>query len=105
MDDASWIACDVAQPAPGEMRAVSVAGRSVLVCNVAGALYAIENRCPHAGIPLATGRLRGCVLECPMHGGKLDVRDGSPKALPIRVAAPLFGVRAASSGLEICLGA
>jgi 3-phenylpropionate/trans-cinnamate dioxygenase ferredoxin component len=103
--DDSWIALDTAPPAPGEMCAVHVAGRSVLLCNVAGALYAMENRCPHAGIPLVGGRLRGCILECPMHGGKLDVRDGRPAAPPIRTAAIQFAVRAADAGLEICLGA
>jgi nitrite reductase/ring-hydroxylating ferredoxin subunit len=103
--EGTWIALDTALPEPGEMRAVQVEGTSVLLCNVAGSLYAIENRCPHAGIPLAGGRLRGCILECPMHGGKLDVRDGKPAAPPIRTLAPQFAVRAADAGLEICLGA
>jgi 3-phenylpropionate/trans-cinnamate dioxygenase ferredoxin subunit len=87
------------------MRAVEVAGWSVLVCHAEGAFYALENRCPHAATPLAAGRLRGCVLECPLHGGKLDVRDGSPRGRPIRSPATTFAVRAAGAGIEVRLGA
>jgi nitrite reductase/ring-hydroxylating ferredoxin subunit len=89
----AWIAVDVAGLAPGEMRTIEIDGRSVLVCNAEGAFYALENRCPHAEIPLATGRLRGSVLECPLHGGKLDVRDGRPCAQPIRKPAATYAVR------------
>jgi len=98
-----WLAVDVAGLAPGETRALELAGREVLVCRAEGAYYALENRCPHARTPLAGGRLRGFVLECPLHGGKLDVRDGRPCAPPIRLPATTFAVRAAGERIEISL--
>jgi len=98
-----WFAVDVCELAPGEMRAVAVAGRSVLVCNALGDFYALENRCPHAATPLSSGRLRGFVLECPLHGGKLDVRDGRPCALPIRSPATTYAVRPGKRGIEVRL--
>ena len=98
-----WFAVDVCGLAPGEMRAVAVAGRDVLVCHAEGAFYALENRCPHAATPLTSGRLRGLVLECPLHGGKLDVRDGRPCAPPIRSPANTFAVRRAGASIEIRL--
>jgi 3-phenylpropionate/trans-cinnamate dioxygenase ferredoxin subunit len=98
-----WLAVDVAGLAPGETRALELAGREVLVCRAEGAYYALENRCPHARTPLAGGRLRGFVLECPLHGGKLDVRDGRPCAPPIRGPATVFLVRPAGDGIEIRL--
>ena len=33
---------------------------------------------------LDAAALAGCILECPVHGGRLDVRDGSPQRHPIR---------------------
>lgn len=37
-----------------------------------------DARCPHAEFQLVSCRLRrGCELECPMHGARFDVRDGS----------------------------
>lgn len=83
----------VAELPPGEKRAFDLGGKSVLVCNVQGAIHAVENVCTHAGIALASGRLRGCVIECPLHGGKFDLRDGRPVAGPPRKPLPRFEVR------------
>jgi nitrite reductase/ring-hydroxylating ferredoxin subunit len=98
-----WLAVDVAGLAPGETRAFELAGRQVLVCRAERAYYVLENRCPHAGTPLTSGSLRGFVLECPLHGGTLDVRDGRPCAPPIRQRATTFAVRPAGDRIEIRL--
>jgi 3-phenylpropionate/trans-cinnamate dioxygenase ferredoxin subunit len=92
-------------PAPEESRAVGalVRGRRVVVCRAGGRLFALEDRCPHASEPLSGGALRGFALECPYHGGRLDVRDGSPLAAPIRRPARTFPVRELASGVEIGL--
>ena len=94
---------DVSDLAEGRMRALKLDGHHVVVCHADGAYYALENRCPHALVPLDAGRLEGCVLECPMHGGRLDVRDGSPLAQPIRKPATTFRVRPVPGGIEIDL--
>jgi len=100
-----WVAIDVAGLEPGAMRALEIGGRKVLVCRAGGAYYALENRCPHAAVELTLGQLSGHVLECPVHGGKLDVRDGSPCAQPIRRPAVTFAVRPAGESIEIRLDA
>ena len=96
---------DVSGLAPGDLRAFEAGERRVLLCNVAGEYFALENRCPPAEVPLAGGRLEGAVLECPRHGGKLDVRDGSPQQLPIRQPVVTFPVRRVAGGIEIDLNA
>jgi nitrite reductase/ring-hydroxylating ferredoxin subunit len=101
--DDGWLAAPVALPPPGEVRAFELAGLRLVVCNAESRPWVIEDRCPHAGVALSPGRLRGCVLECPFHGGKLDVRDGSPAAPPIRRAARTFAARQAVGGLEVRL--
>ena len=91
-------------PQPGVLRPFEVDGARLLLCNVEGAPHVLEDLCPHAGVALAPGRLVGCVLECPFHGGKLDVRDGTPVAPPIRRAVRTFAVRATDEGFEVALG-
>jgi nitrite reductase/ring-hydroxylating ferredoxin subunit len=86
-------AVPVALPAPGGMAVFEAAGLRLVLCNVAGAAHVIEDRCPHAFVYLSGGRLDGPVLECPLHGGKLDVRDGTPVAPPIRKPVRRFPVR------------
>lgn len=39
-------------------------------------LYAVANQCPHEGYPLARGYVSGCVVTCPWHNYKFDLRDG-----------------------------
>jgi 3-phenylpropionate/trans-cinnamate dioxygenase ferredoxin subunit len=95
---------DVSDLPPGGLREVTIGDRAVLLCNAGGSFHAIENRCPHAA-PLAKGRLAGHLLECPYHGGTLDVRDGSPQSPPIRKPVATFSVRAVEGGIEIDPGA
>ena len=101
MSEASWHPVAIGIPAPGGMTAFDVAGQRLVLCNAGGTPYVVEDRCPHAFAYLSEGRLEGFVLECPLHGGKLDVRDGSPVGLPIRRPARTFGVRRHGDGVEI----
>jgi len=67
---------------PGEMRAVEHAGVAILVVNVDGDYFAVENVCSHAAVPLDEGELRGHALECRFHGAVFDVRTGAALARP-----------------------
>ena len=48
----------------------------VAVAAVDGALFAFEDGCPHSGVSLAGGTLRGHVVRCPGHDWEIDVRSG-----------------------------
>ncbi len=41
-----------------------------------GALFAVENRCPHRGGPLAEGIIGQAQVICPLHGYKFDLTTG-----------------------------
>ena len=60
----------------GALAEVFVAGRSVALARVGDRVYALDGTCPHAGGPLAEGRLDGSTLCCPMHGWSFDVTTG-----------------------------
>jgi 3-phenylpropionate/trans-cinnamate dioxygenase ferredoxin subunit len=107
MSDAAveWVAANVAAPGESRLVGLELRGRRLVLCRAGGRLYALEDRCPHAFQPLSEGALRGYALECPFHGGTLDVRDGRPLSLPIRRAAATYAVRDAGKTLEIGLPA
>ena len=94
---------DVAGMARGDLRAVCSGEVRILFGNADGELYAIENKCPHIQIPLDGGRLIGFVLECPLHGGKIDVRDGSPVSQPIRKRVATYTTRTSNGAVEVSL--
>jgi 3-phenylpropionate/trans-cinnamate dioxygenase ferredoxin subunit len=67
---------DAAELVLGQMKGVSVDGRTILLANVQSRFYAIENRCTHMGGALCNGTLDGTVVTCPRHGAQFDVRTG-----------------------------
>ena len=97
----TWHPIPVPLPAEGLVCGFELAGHPLLLCNALGEPRVLLDECPHAGVALSGGRLRGTVLECPLHGGKLDVRDGAPMAFPIRRSASCFPVRSSGGGLEV----
>jgi len=89
---------DLSDLAPGQLRPVDAEGEEILVCRTDEGFHAVENRCPHVMVRLDAARLEGCILECPLHGGRFDVRDGSPQGLPIRRRAVTYPLRELGSG-------
>jgi 3-phenylpropionate/trans-cinnamate dioxygenase ferredoxin subunit len=74
---------DLTDLADGELRCFEDVGRDgIVVCRVAGQLYALADNCSHADTPLSEGRLRGYGLTCPLHGASFDVRDGTHSGPP-----------------------
>ena len=61
---------------PGQRKLIFADGRSIVLFNIDGAIHAIDNSCPHNGASLASGQLDGCMLRCPAHGLRFDVRTG-----------------------------
>lgn len=79
--------------APGELLRVEVAGRLICLANVDGAIYAVDDDCTHISGPLDQGELEGCVLTCPLHLARFDVRTGRVLRGPARDDLPTFAVR------------
>jgi nitrite reductase/ring-hydroxylating ferredoxin subunit len=66
-----------------------------------GTLYAVDNRCPHEGYPLAQGSVSDCTLTCQWHNYKFDLRDGS--CLMGEEGVRTYPVRAHDGMIEIDL--
>ena len=67
---------DVGEVKHGEKKKVQINDKTILLVNVGGLYYALDNRCPHMGGLLSGGDLDGVTLTCPRHGAKFDVRTG-----------------------------
>ncbi|MFP6638654.1 MAG: non-heme iron oxygenase ferredoxin subunit [Myxococcota bacterium] len=95
---------DISGVGPGEFRVVDHEGISILVCNVAGDFYAVENVCSHAQVPLSDGDLNGCEIECIFHGAVFDVRNGEPLAPPATQPVRTFELERSGDRLTIHIG-
>ncbi|HKQ69570.1 MAG TPA: Rieske 2Fe-2S domain-containing protein [Polyangiaceae bacterium] len=62
---------------PGTMKRVDYPPFNVLIVNLGGVPYAIDDTCTHAGESLYGGDLAGCQIACPAHGYVFDIRTGA----------------------------
>jgi nitrite reductase/ring-hydroxylating ferredoxin subunit/hemoglobin-like flavoprotein len=82
----------VSQLKPGDVKLLFLKGRRVAVYNVAGAFYATQEECTHAGGPLSEGELDGKVITCPWHDSCFDVTDGAVVCKPATQPLETFSV-------------
>jgi 3-phenylpropionate/trans-cinnamate dioxygenase ferredoxin subunit len=82
----------VSEVAPGTTRRVLVDSAEILLCNIDGKIYAIEDVCTHDGGPLDQGTLEGERVVCPRHGATFDVRTGDALTLPAVMPLMTFEV-------------
>jgi len=66
----------------GAMRRVSFGDVDVLLAHTSAGIVAVDDRCPHMSAPLSIGDLDGCVVACPLHGGRFDLASGDPVQMP-----------------------
>jgi 3-phenylpropionate/trans-cinnamate dioxygenase ferredoxin subunit len=93
IDLSSWqLVCTLSELLPGEHTVCFDGDTAILVCNVDGELYALEDKCTHQDFELSPGTLEGAEIECVLHGAKFDVRTGQALCAPAYTAVPKFPV-------------
>lgn len=87
--------CPLAELPPGARRVIEHDDYEIVLFNVNGTVYAIEDRCSHDDGPLFEGDIHPdtCSVECPRHGSLFDLRTGKPTTLPAYVPVETFPVR------------
>jgi 3-phenylpropionate/trans-cinnamate dioxygenase ferredoxin subunit len=103
MESASSPVATLAEIPPGQTKRVVAGNQSILLCNVDGAVYAIEDVCTHDGGELDQGELEGCRIMCPRHGAYFDVRTGAALTLPAVLPVRTFPVRIAGEAIFLDL--
>ncbi len=94
---------DVNELPKGERLFVTIDGRPIIVFNIAGQLYAIEDVCSHDDNPLDDATLNGLEITCSRHGGSFDVRTGKAISMPAVVDIPVYPTRVVDGQIEIGL--
>lgn len=75
----------------------------VLIFNIGGEYYAIEDRCSHAEVELSGGEidLNTCQIKCPKHGAKFDIKTGAALSAPAVMPVVTFDVRVVDNDIQI----
>lgn len=86
---------------PGERLVIELGRRWVVIFNVDGEFYAVEDECTHEEVPLSEGTLDGHNIECHKHGACFDIRTGAVTAPPAVVPVRTFPLRVEGDQLLI----
>lgn len=95
-----WVrVCATAELLPGEHAVAWDGDTPIVVFNVDGEFYALEDNCSHEQFELSAGEQQGFEVECALHGARFDVRSGAALCAPAYAAVPKFPVRIADGAV------
>jgi 3-phenylpropionate/trans-cinnamate dioxygenase ferredoxin subunit len=88
---------------PDELKYVEVGPDYVpiVLVNFEGDFYALSDICTHEEASLSDGELVGVELECPLHGGAVEIKTGLPANFPIVVPATTYRTRVVGDEVQI----
>jgi nitrite reductase/ring-hydroxylating ferredoxin subunit len=72
---------------------VEVGNDPVVLINLEGDYYALNDLCTHEDASLSDGEDVGDEIECPMHGGAFEIRTGLPANFPVVVPVETYDVK------------
>ena len=68
----------------GKMKHVELNGKEIVVSNVNGKYYAMNDRCGHMNALLSMGNVSNDnLVTCPFHGARFDVTNGKKVKEPV----------------------
>ena len=79
------IAGKVSEIPPGKMVKISMDGKEIMVSNVDGNFYAVDDSCTHSGASLSEGSLEGCIIICGWHKAEFDCKTGKLVKFPAKI--------------------
>ncbi len=86
---------------PGQHMSVEVEGAVMVVINLDGEFYAIEDICTHDGSDISSGCVVDGSIECPRHGARFDIRTGEVTAPPAYEPVDVFPVRVQDGVVQV----
>ncbi|CAB3807041.1 Naphthalene 1,2-dioxygenase/salicylate 5-hydroxylase systems, ferredoxin component [Paraburkholderia ultramafica] len=84
--------------------AMPVDGYEIALYRVDGEVYATDNLCTHGSARLCDGFLEGHEIECPLHQGRFDVRDGRALCAPLTADIRTYAVRREGERVYVRIG-
>jgi|TARA_Y100000310_G_C20050041_1_gene520135 nitrite reductase/ring-hydroxylating ferredoxin subunit len=70
---------------PGQMKKVSVGGNKIIVVNIDGDYFSVDDTCTHAGGSLSEGKLDDSTIICDWHGAQFECKNGKLIKFPAKI--------------------
>jgi len=88
---------------PGDVTEIVFKNRRLAIYDSSEGLYITQAQCSHAGAALCDGYFDGHVIECPLHQGYFDVRDGKALGAPAVKALRTYPARLSDGMVQVCI--
>lgn len=88
---------------PGQHHVCVIEHKAIAVFNLDGQLYAIEDYCPHQGLPLSDGCIKDHQIECPFHGARFCLKTGEVTAPPAYTKLNTYPVKVEQGTVKVDL--
>ncbi len=85
----------------GWVTRVTLGPRMLALYDTPSGIYASLALCNHGGADLCDGYFDGHVIECPLHQGAFDVRDGRPVSAPATRRMRVFETRVVDGRVQV----
>ena len=78
-------ACKTTEITSGQMKKITADGKEIIVSNIDGNYFAIDDTCTHSGSSLSEGKLDGSIVTCDWHGAQFDCKNGKLIKFPAKI--------------------
>ena len=93
--------CKYEEIPPGERLFFEVDGQPIVILNIGGELFAIDDVCTHDDGPLGDGEVEEGQIICPRHGARFDIRTGEVLSLPAVNSVSTYPIRVVDGEIKI----
>lgn len=99
---AEWInVMPVAELKPGMHTEFRLKKLRLLLANIKGEFYAVEDRCSHDNGRLSGGEICAGEITCPRHGARFDLKTGAVLSPPAFEDIATFPVRVVDDMVQV----
>lgn len=90
----TWIdACAVDDVDEEDLITWEHGGKLYAIYNTEKGFFATDGLCTHEEQSLEEGLVVGCVIECPLHGGRFDICTGKALSTPVSINLATYPVK------------
>lgn len=88
---------------PGDHKDFIVDNIDILILNIDGKFFAVENLCTHDGGDLSAGQIEDDEIICPRHGARFCIKTGEATTPPAYEDIDTFPVREKDGMLQVLI--
>lgn len=96
-------AASLQEVGPGKLYRASIENRMILLANVDGKVFAVDDMCSHEDASLYLGALKGECIKCPLHGSRFDLNTGEPLDEPADEPIQTYAVKIDGDSIYVSL--